>query len=100
MKIKLRYSTWRRSISVFWVLIVPCIAGAIYFRDGLWGSVFEVLMVIVFAAGSGFHIVVSLLEKAGLLEFTCTEADRFSYLYHAEKLQCQITENRRVRKRE
>ena len=98
--IKLRYSTWRRSIPLFWALIVPCIAGAVYFSEVPLGSVFEVLIVAVFVVGVAFHIVVSLLEKAGLLEFTYTEADRFSYLYNAEKLQRQMSENRRTRKRE
>ena len=71
---RMRHSTWRRAVHLGVGLIVLCFAGGIYFREERRVSGFEILRVTV--------IVVALLQKAGLLEFTYTEADRVSYLYN------------------
>jgi hypothetical protein len=98
--IKLRYSIWRRSIPLGAAFIALCFAGMATFGEGVWGSVLWILLVTAVVVNIAFQIVVSLFEKAGLLEFTYTEADRSSSLYNMEKLQRQMTENRRARKRE
>jgi len=97
---KLRYATWRRSVTLGGVIIALCFAGGIFYREERWVGVFDVLRWLVVAGGVTFHVVVTLLKKTGLLEFTYTEADRASYLYNMEELHRQMTGNRRARKRE
>jgi hypothetical protein len=98
--IKLRCTILRRSIHLGVGLILLCIAGGYYFREEPWVFLFEVLGWCVVVMSIVSNIVVSLLRKAGLLEFTYTEVDRCSYLYNQEKLHKQVSENRRARKRE
>lgn len=98
--IKLRYTMLRRFIHLGVGLIVLCFAGGYYFREGPGVFLFEVLGWGVVVVCVVFNVVVGLLQKAGLLEFTYTEVDRCSYMYNQEKLYQQMTENRRARKRE
>lgn len=98
--IQLRYTILRRSIHLGVGLIVLCLAGGYYFREEPWGFLFEVLGWGVAVVSVVFNIGVGLLQKAGLLEFTYTEVDRCSYMYHQEKQHQQMTKNRRARKRE
>jgi len=97
---KLRYTTWRRSITLAWVSILLCFAGLVAFPDQGWSTVFPYLIQAVIVASILFHLVVALLRKAGLLEFTYSDADRASYLYNMEGLHRQMTANRCGRKRE
>ena len=98
--IKLRCTILRRSIHLGVGLILLCIAGGYYFREEPWVFLLEVLGWCVAVVSAVFNIVVSLLQKAGLLEFTYTEVDRCSYLYNQKKVYQQMTENRRAKKRE
>jgi len=97
---RMRHSTWRRAVHLGVGLIVLCFAGGIYFREERGVAGFEILGLTVIVVSTAFHIVVALLQKAGLLEFSYTEADRVSYLYNMKKLHRQMTDNRRARKRE
>ena len=97
---KMRYTTWRHTFPLFWGLMAVSVAGQIYFREVPLSVAFEVLMWVVIVVSVGFHVVVSLLQKAGLLEFTYTEKDRASYLYNQKKLHQQMSEKQRARKRE
>ncbi|MCW1926655.1 hypothetical protein OKA05_29145 [Luteolibacter arcticus] len=96
----MRYQTWRRSITLGALLLAACFAGGILCREERWVVVFEVLLWVVWASSVVFHVVVALLQKFGMLEFSYTEADKNSYLYNIEKLHRQMSENRRARKRE
>ena len=96
----LRYQTWRRSFPLGVVVIALCFACEIAFSERPWAMVFSFLFWAVIVASIVFNIAVGLLRKAGLLEFTYTDADRASYLYNMEKAQRAMIANRRARKRE
>ena len=96
----LRYSTWRRSIPLGAVLMGLCFAGEIVFRERPWAVVFPILFWAVMITSVIFNLAVGLLKKAGLLEFTYTDADRASYFYDMEQQHRLMRENRRARKRE
>ena len=77
----LRFQTWRRAFAGSW-LILLCFVGIILFREGPMGRVSEFLFWISGSLLIAFHLGVALLRVTGLLRFTYTEADRYSYLYH------------------
>jgi hypothetical protein len=93
----LRYRTWRRSLALGALLIAGCFAGGIVFRDERWVLVFKILGGAVAVVSVAFHAAVALLRKSGMLEFSYSEEDKFSYLYHQESLYRQMKEQRRTK---
>ncbi len=59
------------------------------------GRVSEVLFWISGSLLIAFHLGVALLRATGLLRFTYTAADRYSYLYHMKEQHRLMRENRR-----
>lgn len=80
------------------LLLAVSFAGGIFYGDGRWSFVVDLLFWIVLVGSVAFHGAVSLLRKLGMLEFTYTDADRSSYFYSAEETYRQMKELRRTKK--
>ncbi|MCW1884526.1 hypothetical protein OKA04_07265 [Luteolibacter flavescens] len=98
--ISLRYTIWRRAFALGPLCLLGGFAGLMFYGEESWSFVFRILIYAGVVVPAIFILVVGILRKLRLLEFTYSEADKNSYLFNQERSHRQMMDSMRGKREE